>query len=279
MNLSHKITAINIHLEQSVDSLEDSKVKEALKYSLLSGGKRLRPVMLLSLLEDLGVNMSIGMDAACALECIHAYSLVHDDLPALDNDDLRRGKPTNHKVYGEDFAILAGDALLTFAFQLVSDCDNAKDCVGILAKQAGSNGMILGQELDILDDIHTLEELLKCYELKTGCLFNASLEMAVVLAQRNDLRPFASKLGRNLGIAFQIQDDLLEVTQSSEIIGKSVQSDLIRNKKTILSFMSLDKAQLYLDDLFKTIFDLMHDNHLSNQSLYELVKTIDKRIM
>lgn len=279
MNLSHKITAINIHLEQSVDSLEDSKVKEALKYSLLSGGKRLRPVMLLSLLEDLGVNMSIGMDAACALECIHAYSLVHDDLPALDNDDLRRGKPTNHKVYGEDFAILAGDALLTFAFQLVSDCDNAKECVGILAKQAGSNGMILGQELDILDDIHTLEELLKCYELKTGCLFNASLEMAVVLAQRNDLRPFAYKLGRNLGIAFQIQDDLLEVTQSSEIIGKSVQSDLIRNKKTILSFMSLDKAQLYLDDLFKTIFDLMHDNHLSNQSLYELVKTIDKRIM
>lgn len=269
------------HLNNVLETLQDSTLKESMAYSLLNGGKRVRPRLLFALLQDLNVEMETGIEPSLALEMIHTYSLVHDDLPAMDNDEMRRHKPTNHIVYGEGMAILAGDGLLTEAFNVITNSNlNSKiriECVRILAQNAGPNGMILGQELDTVDQIDSIEQLDRCYELKTGCLFAASLEMAVTISGHFDLQDIARNLGLTLGKVFQYQDDILEFTSTPDDIGKSSTSDLERGKTTVVSLLGLEKAQERTNYLFDEISDLLSQMPLQDNQLESLINTITRR--
>lgn len=230
---------------------------EAERYSLLAGGKRIRPFLTLAFSRALGGNESEALVYACALEMIHTYSLIHDDLPAMDNDDYRRGRPTNHKVFGEARAILAGDALLTRAFETVASSDIISDknkarAVLLLSKAAGDTGMIGGQEMDMKADANTdLDTLVKLQSLKTGALIRCAGELGVLSADKYDdestvsaVRCYCDLVGR----AFQVTDDILDVTESEETMGKSL-SDGENNKITFLSFMSIEEAKKYAFEL------------------------------
>ncbi|WP_323615610.1 farnesyl diphosphate synthase [Erysipelothrix rhusiopathiae] len=258
-----------------------SVVREAMTYSLMSGGKRLRPRLLLAMLEDFGCDYKLGLNPACALEMVHTYSLVHDDLPAMDDDDLRRFKPTNHKVFGEGVAILAGDALLTGAFTALSqsslDSDVVGKCLEILARNAGNNGMILGQELDIDDHIDHIDDLVACYNLKTGCLFAGAFEMAAVISGKDSYQKLAHDLGLTLGVAFQFQDDLLEVTKTSEQIGKSNQSDADRDKTTVVSLLGVEQARTLTESYFSNIKDLLKQMNIENGNLKQIIDEMMSR--
>lgn len=270
------INLIEANLLKTLEIYPESTVKDSMTYSLMSGGKRIRPRLLLSLLNDLGGDMNQGLYPGCALEMIHTYSLVHDDLPAMDDDDMRRHKPTNHKVFGEAMAILGGDGLLTAAFTTLAQSDLNSDikasCMEILARNAGSLGMILGQEYDIKNEIHNLDALIACYELKTGCLFASALEMATVIAGQPEKQTNAHDLGFKLGVCFQFQDDLLEVTKTSEEIGKSVQSDADREKVTIVSLLGLEKAQELTQSYFNDIESLLLKLELKDSYLKDLIE-------
>lgn len=268
-------------LDRSVDRFGASQTSASMKYSLLGGGKRIRPQLLFSLLEDFDCNAKQGYDAAAALEMIHTYSLVHDDLPAMDNDDYRRHRLTNHKVFGEAQAILGGDALLTSAFTLIAQSgyrdDQKVKLIEILARNAGALGMILGQEKDMDDAIETLEDLDACYALKTGCLLAAALEMACVIANHDASQSIAKDLGIHLGIAYQYQDDLLEATTQFETLGKSSSSDLDREKATVVTLLGIDAAQTRIKHVFATIDTLLDQLTATNQHLQALIATIISR--
>lgn len=230
-------------------------VTAAMLYSVKNGGKRLRPVLLLMMLEAFGINRKTGMSAACALEMIHTYSLIHDDLPAMDNDDLRRGKPTNHKVYGEALAILAGDGLLTDAFNVLAGCNYITDgkkvqLISQLATMAGSgDGMIAGQVLDIDAEQNpvNLEQLKRIHQLKTGRLIEFACVAAGIIAdQPQEVMVDLSAFANHLGLAFQIQDDILDAIGDVEKIGKTVGSDVANNKSTYVSLLGLDGAKQML---------------------------------
>ncbi len=226
---------------------------QAMAYSLLDGGKRLRPVLCLAFSDV--VRNSTGQseavaDAACALECIHTYSLVHDDLPSMDDDALRRGRPTNHKVYGEAMAILAGDALLTDAFVLLSsgpENELAMRCrlVAELARAAGSSGMVGGQVLDIAEDRpSTLDYLNRLHRLKTGALIKAACRMGVIAAGGSDAAlNVAEVYGEAVGLAFQIADDVLDVTASAAAMGKATQADAAAGRHTFPAVVGLEAAK------------------------------------
>lgn len=271
------IETLNTLLKNELDERLPSTVVEAMGYSLLSDGKRVRPLLLLNLLKDYGIEDIKGYYAAAAIECIHTYSLVHDDLPALDNDDFRRFKPTNHKVYGEDMAILAGDGLLTMAFSLLAKGQLDYRFTEILSRNAGVKGMILGQEIDIKDDITSLDELRESYELKTGALFSSSLEMASLIAKDDKNQANVSEIAKLLGIAFQFQDDLLEIEKTQEEIGKSSQSDTDRDIKTITSFLSLEDSKTLIDDIFADIDQRIDALNLKDNNLKNYISNLRNR--
>ena len=231
---------------------------DAMYYSLLAGGKRIRPVLLLESCRLCGGDPAAVYPFAGAVEMIHTYSLIHDDLPCMDDDDLRRGRPTNHKVYGEATAVLAGDALLTAAFECMLDgtsdipSHRILEAAGILARAAGAQGMVGGQVLDMAGEGHSLglSEVEELQRLKTGALIQAAAEMGCVLAggtaeQRKALCRFASRLG----LAFQIQDDILDVTGTESTLGKSVGSDAKREKTTFVTLKGLDECRCLVDRL------------------------------
>lgn len=270
------------YLENYVDSFGSTKTKEAMSYSLLGGGKRLRPSLLFSLSEDLESSSTAILECASAIEMIHTYSLIHDDLPSMDNDDYRRHKLTNHKVFGEGQAILAGDALLTAAFEIIADSESLDPqqkfrIIKTLSKNAGAKGMILGQELDTEDAMSSLEQLNACYELKTGCLFSASLEMATIISGRYDLQKTASDLGISLGLAFQYQDDILEATTEFGTLGKSSDSDVNRDKTTIVSLLGLEEAKKLTDSVFESMLNLLSSMNLNGTALRELIEKMTQR--
>lgn len=215
----------------------------SMNYSLLAGGKRIRPALFLMALDLLGQPSGDYLDAACALECVHTYSLIHDDLPQMDDDDYRRGRLTNHKVYGAGMATMAGDGLLTFAFELLAGMEQVPAAVRcrlirILAQAAGPDGMVGGQAQDIEAERRrlTLEELRTLDRCKTGCLLCAPLDMAAVLAEAD--APVAEALhayGIQLGQLFQITDDLLDVSGSLEEMGKEPGQDAVMHKATYVT--------------------------------------------
>lgn len=229
---------------------------EAMSYSLLDGGKRLRPVLVLAFADALGGGGVVAEDGACALECIHTYSLIHDDLPAMDDDDLRRGRPTNHKVYGEAMAILAGDALLTEAFWFVAMGSTAElparaRMTAELAMAAGAGGMVGGQVLDIAADRPAAQEyLMQLHRLKTGALIKASCRLGVLAAGGSaEALDAAERYGEALGLAFQIADDVLDVTSTAEQLGKPVKADEAAGRHTFPAVVGLEASRRLAHEL------------------------------
>ena len=230
---------------------EYKRLYESMNYSLLQGGKRIRPILTKAVLDAMKVDASLYKEFLCALECIHTYSLIHDDLPAMDNDDYRRGNLTNHKVYGDGMAILAGDGLLTYAFQLCSETTTASaeqkiKAIQCLATAAGPEGMVGGQAFDLLSEGKhiPLEELKVLHSGKTGALFNAAIELGLILSNADQAKYAAYMTYANcLGLLFQITDDILDVTGTIEELGKTPGSDIRQDKSTYVSLLGLDEAR------------------------------------
>ena len=229
---------------------------DAMKYSLKIGGKRIRPIILLEFFKLCGGKDNAAINFAVALEMIHTYSLIHDDLPCMDDDDMRRGKPSCHKVYGESNALLAGDALLTEAFRFASKSKNIKpenvvEGINVLSSLSGVNGMIGGQVIDITNEGKKLDiELLReMYGLKTGALIVAAAKIGCVLADNKEKCEHAEKFAANIGLAFQIIDDVLDVCGDQATLGKPVNSDLKNEKNTFASILGVKKCKQIAKEL------------------------------
>lgn len=240
---------------------------EAIRYSLLSGGKRIRATLVLETCRMLGGQPEAALPFACAVEMVHTYSLIHDDLPCMDDDDMRRGRLTNHKVYGEATAILAGDGLLTDAFSVSAmnpyvsgDC--AATAVAILSGAAGSFGMVKGQAIDLYGESHALTEgeLVELHMGKTGAMICASVQLGCLAAgymPNDEITEKLTLFARNIGLVFQIVDDILDVTSTSEVLGKTVGSDKDNNKTTFMSFFTPDSAKEYAERLTEEAIGLV----------------------
>lgn len=248
-------------LDRSLPIVAPEKIYEAMRYSLLAGGKRLRPILCLAACELLGGTPETAMPTACALEMIHTMSLIHDDLPAMDNDDYRRGKLTNHKVYGEDIAILAGDGLLAYAFEYVAihtqdvPPERVLQVVARLGKAVGAAGLVGGQTIDLESEGKTdisLETLNFIHSHKTGALLEACVVSGAILggASTEDLQKLSS-YAQNIGLAFQIVDDILDVTASTEELGKTAGKDLQAQKSTFPSLLGLEASKQQANHLLE----------------------------
>lgn len=228
----------------------DEKLHQAMEYSLMAGGKRIRPLLLMAAADAIGGNGDAFLTAACSLEMMHSYSLIHDDLPAMDDDDYRRGKPTNHRVFGEGMAILAGDGLETFAFEVLlrqqAEPETLLAVVRELADAAGPYGMVGGQAIDLHAENTAIDlaTLKKMHAGKTGALFRAAIRMGAILAHaKEDELAALTKYAGHFGIAFQITDDILDVVGDEALLGKPVGSDEKQHKSTYVSLLSLEEAQ------------------------------------
>ena len=255
-------------------------VQEAELYSLLAGGKRLRPNILFRTLECYGVSSNIGLDIAASIEMIHTYSLIHDDLPAMDDDDYRRGRPSCHKKYGEAIAILAGDGLLTRAFEtaLRYDGPNCKEIITEIAVAAGDMGMIFGQLEDLTYEnskVISLETLDNIHLHKTGCLFSLPLVVGGLIAEKNDIDSLRI-VGKKIGLAFQVQDDILDVTSTDLELGKSI-SDVKNAKATYVTVLGIDKANEMASQLYNEATILLKSLDLNPKPLLELFDSMVTR--
>lgn len=254
--LEKRAEIINRALDRLVPPAKEypAIIHEAVRYSLFAGGKRLRPVLAMAAAEVLGGDLQNILPAACSLELIHTYSLIHDDLPAMDNDDMRRGMPTCHKKYGDAIAILAGDALLTMAFGLITGCpqsgritpDRLLGVISEISMAAGTTGLIGGQVVDIMStyervDGETLRYIHRC---KTGAIYRASVRTGAILsgAGDDDLKKLTS-YAEHLGVAFQIADDILDIVGDEKSIGKPVKSDIKNNKATYPALYGLENSK------------------------------------
>lgn len=259
-------------LDRSVPPGEPTTIYDAMRYSLLAGGKRLRPILCLATCELMGGTQEMALATACALEMIHTMSLIHDDLPSMDNDDYRRGKLTNHKVYGEDIAILAGDALLSYAFEYIAtetknvSSDRLLQVIAKLGRAVGAEGLVGGQVVDLesegKSDV-TLETLHYIHTHKTGALLELCVVSGAILAGAS---PAAveklSTYAQNIGLAFQVVDDILDITATQEELGKTAGKDLEAQKATYPSLMGLEasqqKAQALIDEAIAQLQDYDH---------------------
>ncbi|MDN5346915.1 MAG: geranylgeranyl diphosphate synthase, type [Clostridia bacterium] len=266
MNLAEYLQARKQVIEAALDAAlppadaYPPKVHEAMRYSVFAGGKRLRPILVLAAAEAVGGSTARVLPAACAVEFIHTYSLIHDDLPAMDDDDFRRGRPTCHKVYGEAIAILAGDALLTLAFGVLAraaasarmEAPFLLAAIAELAEAAGSRGLIGGQVVDIESEGRrvTPETLEYIHRHKTGCLIKASVRLGGLLSGAGPWEmEKLSHYGENLGLAFQIIDDLLDVEGEFELTGKKIGADAARHKATYPAILGIEEARLRAREL------------------------------
>lgn len=246
------------------------EVVQAMEYSLSNGGKRLRPVFVLEFARACGGTRDDCLPFACAIEFVHTYSLIHDDLPCMDNDDMRRGKPSCHKEFSEATALLAGDALLTHAFDIVASADLSADkisaAVGLLAQNSGVCGMIGGQVIDLKYESEnpTVKQLVNVYRMKTGALISAACLLGCISAGATDEQlAAASKFAYSLGVAFQIQDDILDIVGDEQTLGKKIGSDEENNKKTFASIKGVESAKKDVERLTRSAIsqlDLFEDN-------------------
>ena len=253
------ITMINSALEKALEKCGDNVVSEAMKYSVRNGGKRIRPILVLEFCRMCGGNVEDALPFACAVEMIHTYSLIHDDLPCMDNDDMRRGQPSCHIKFKEHFALLAGDSLLTYAFSSVLLSEAAKKypektlrALSVLAEEAGNKGMIGGQVIDLESEGKEInsETLEKMDNLKTGALIRASAVMGVIAAGGSEEQiEAAGSFALKLGHAFQVIDDILDVVGTEESLGKPVGSDAESEKSTYVSLLGLEMSQIYAKKL------------------------------
>ena len=270
--LALKKKEIDLYLENLLKSYSgcalDSRIYDAMEYALLGSGKRMRPILCIAAAQAVKANTQDVIRAACALEMIHTYSLIHDDLPAMDNDSIRRGKPTCHIAFDEATAILTGDALLTFAFQTLSinksetgnkaetekriDSDCLLKVINRIAFAAGNGGMVEGQMMDVSSENRNLtrDELEKMHNLKTGALISASVYSGAVLGGGTDGQIEALEIfAKNIGLAFQVKDDILNIEGEPEIMGKAAGTDMIRNKNTYPLVIGLEESKKFAENL------------------------------
>lgn len=259
-----------------------SVIMEAMGYSLMAGGKRLRPMLMLETYRLFDGECKAIRPFMAAIEMIHTYSLVHDDLPALDNDDYRRGRKTTHIVYGEDMGILAGDALLNYAFEtafqaFVMDPENSLlvgRALRVLGEKAGIHGMIGGQVIDVKETGHavTKEVLDTIYVLKTSALIEASMVVGAIFggASEEEVKK-VEKIARYVGLAFQIQDDILDVTSTEEVLGKPIHSDEKNEKTTYVTLMGIEGAKKVVEEYSASAIELLHQLSGKNEYLEQLL--------
>lgn len=256
--LTKRATEINACFEKAVPYTDPhyKRVADAMLYSLKIGGKRIRPILMLEFYRLCGGNKKGIYNFAVALEMVHTYSLIHDDLPCMDNDDFRRGKPSCHKAFDEATAVLAGDGLLTEAFLFASSAEGIESdlkvrAISVLAECAGVSGMIGGQIIDIENEGKQLsnEVLSKLYAMKTGALIKAAAEIGCLLAGAEDKLPLAAQYAENIGLAFQIMDDILDATGDEAVLGKPLHSDEKNNKCTYVTLNGIEKSRKAVTDL------------------------------
>ena len=269
------------HIENYLKSQKPCLISDAMEYSM-EGGKRFRPRIIFSICKGMGIDESVAYDAARALELIQTYSLIHDDLPAMDNDDMRRGKPSLHKAFREDIAILTGDQLLTNAFRVVSESNSYDSEVKVniiqaLSRYAGSDGMIYGQLLDVTaDDVHIDEVLLdEIQDNKTGGLFKISCLIPMYI-RKEDNEDYYLKLGSLIGHIFQNQDDLFDLIKTEEEMGKNL-SDAKNGKGTALSVYSPEQLKLKINDQFEQLDKYLQQASFDTSYLKELLIKLKER--
>ncbi len=256
----------------------------AARYSLLGRGKRLRPLLAMVTAEMFGVPMENTVVPACTLEMIHTYSLIHDDLPCMDDDDFRRGKPSLHKAFKEGVAVLAGDYLLTYAFDVLAQAKNLNanqrlELVSVLAKKSGGHGMIAGQIMDIaFSDQMSLEILQEIHLKKTGMLIAASLEFGAIIGNATfEERKLLEEFGLKIGLAFQIVDDILDVTASMEKHGREKPSDLINEKTTYVSLLGIEGSKKLAESITKEALHSLEKLPFNTSSLISLAQSLVNR--
>ena len=281
---------INKDLFEYFDTyLEEYKVIfDSMRYSVENGGKRVRPLLTLLFCDACGGDVKKALPVAEAVEYIHTYSLIHDDLPCMDNDDFRRGKPSNHKVYGEAFALLAGDGLLTAAFERITDlhkaglysADVAVNAIYTLSHLAGSRGMIGGQVIDLINEDNAdadIDSLMLMDNLKTGALIEAACVMGCIVAEADEAKKkAAAEFAKKIGLAFQIKDDILDVTGTLEKLGKMVGSDEQNGKSTYVTLLGVDKCQELVDKLTEEAMSALGAFD-DNEALKEYAEYLSKR--
>ncbi len=266
IDLNATASRVEAELDRLLPEITGDRLRTAMRYAVLGPGKRLRPYMVLQSASLFDVAPDQALRVAAALECVHCYSLVHDDLPAMDDDDLRRGQPTMHRKFDEATAILAGDALLTFAFEILANEATHLDpavrsaLVLALARGAGEAGMVGGQMLDILADtkgFKSVAEISDMQNMKTGALFRFACEAGAIMAGADGakLRQYAD----HVGLAFQIADDILDVESSAKALGKATQKDRTKGKVTFVDLLGLDQAKVEARELIDAASDMVHD--------------------
>ena len=265
-------------------NLPQAGLAEAMRYSLLAGGKRIRPMLVLEFCRIAGGKMEMAMPVACAIEMLHTYSLIHDDLPCMDNDELRRGKPTNHVVYGECTATLAGDTLQAEAFGTILRSDLPAErraaCAGILADAVGLDGMCCGQYLDMIWEGRDLteQELTDINSRKTGALLAAACQMGVAAAGGSQrMLDSAGHFGAALGMAFQIRDDMLDVLSTEEELGKPIGSDVQEHKNTYMVLLGKDGCEKTVQKITKFAKDILKEGFKDTAFLEELADALSVR--
>ena len=265
---------------------DPTQLRAAMRYSLFNGGKRVRPILAYAAAEAINPQLpSAALDpVAAALECLHSYSLVHDDLPAMDDDDLRRGKPTCHIAFNEATAILAGDGLQTLAFELLCQAPASAETrlrlVQTLAQASGAQGMVLGQAIDLaaVDQQLSLQQLETMHRHKTGALIRASVAMGALMAGASDAQLAAlDQYAAAIGLAFQVQDDILDVTADTHTLGKQQGADIARNKPTYVSLLGLEAARSKARDLHQQAQDALAGLGTSAERLRQLASYIVER--
>ncbi|MBW1988472.1 MAG: polyprenyl synthetase family protein [Deltaproteobacteria bacterium] len=284
--LEEKRRVVHEAMARRMDVLpKESRLAQAMRYCLDAGGKRVRPILCIAAAEAVGGSQQDCLDAACALEFIHTYSLIHDDLPAMDDDDLRRGKPTCHKAFDEATAILAGDALLTYAFQVLCrpgppSCESRMRVAEIIAEKAGWPGMVEGQMLDIqAEGKHiSLNELENLHRKKTGALIEAAVLAGAVLAGADAARESALlEYAQKIGLLFQVTDDILNVSGSPEELGKAVGTDELREKSTYPSLLGLDGAREFARELTREALRALEGFDNRSDPLRALARYLENR--
>lgn len=287
--LAQYMQACRPEIEQRLDALvrcanEDSgRIYEAMRYSLLAGGKRIRAILMMAVADTLVDSHSHVLDAACALEMVHAYSLIHDDLPCMDNDDFRRGRPTSHRMFGEAMAVLAGDGLLTLAFDTLARIaieppvtpERLLSCIGEIARGAGPDGMVGGQALDMANtgNLAITKELLQSiHSRKTGALFRAAIRASAILSGADEhTLARLSRYGEAIGLIFQIRDDILDVIGDAEKTGKPAHSDAAKGKATYPSVVGMRESELLMSQVLSTGRRILEEQGYAGTVLEELL--------
>lgn len=285
MKMNEYIELINKKLEEFMPVLYPEDIFKSMKYTVLLPGKRLRPVMCLEACRMFDGNIEDAIPTACAIEMLHAQTLIHDDLPCMDNDDFRRGKPTNHKVFGEANAVLAGDALLTFAPQTIIKNSKNLGCEKLIKimeeyfHAAGAYGVIAGQVIDIESEKNypqnAQETLEYIHTHKTADLFKLALRTGAIIADASDKEiEEITEFGQNMGVAFQIADDILDETSTFEEMGKTLGKDKEAGKLTYTNLYGLDKSREDLNKLINRCFDILEQNNLKSEIFEQILNKI-----